>query len=228
MKIAVLGKGKTGGKLLELIIEGHHPHTVFDSSNIPTLEKLKDHKVIISFLPGEAFKSYLPLLVETKIPVICGSTGLTWPADFDSELKEKNIKWIYATNFSLGMNLVQQMIQIMARADKIFNKYKFSLNEIHHTKKLDAPSGTAMSWKSWANHEMIITSERKGDVVGIHELTLSTPFEEITLIHNALDRKIFAEGALFAARKILNDKTLAPGLHLFQDIVQEELTKETL
>ena len=124
------------------------------------------------------------------------------------------------------MNLVQQMIMIMGRANKIFSDYKFSLNEIHHTKKLDAPSGTALSWKSWVGHDMVITSERKGDVAGIHELTLTTPHEEIKLIHNALDRRIFAEGALFAANKIYNDKSLAPGLHLFQDIVQQELNKE--
>lgn len=228
MKIALLGKGKTGGKVLELMKEAHLPHTIFDSTNVPTKELLKGHDVIISFLPGDAFKSYLSLLLESKLPVICGSTGMSWPPEFDSKLKVLNIKWIYATNFSLGMNLVQQMILIMGRASKIFGNYKFSLNEIHHTKKLDAPSGTALSWKSWANHEMIITSERKGDVIGIHELTLSTPYEEITLKHSALDRKIFAEGALYAANKILNDKTLAPGLHLFQDIVQRELNKESL
>jgi 4-hydroxy-tetrahydrodipicolinate reductase len=225
MKIALLGKGKTGGKVLELIESSNLSHTVFDSKNIPTPDNLKGHDVVISFISGEVFQHYIPLLLETKIPVICGSTGMSWPSDFDSTLKEKGIKWIYATNFSLGMNLVQQMIQIMARANKIFDNYKFSLNEIHHTKKLDAPSGTALSWKSWLGHEMNITSERIGDVAGIHVLTLSTPNEEILLRHTALDRKIFAEGALYAANKILNDKSLAVGLHLFQDIVQKDLTK---
>src|SRR5665647_621785 len=116
MKIALLGKGKTGGKVLELIHEARLPYTIFDSKHIPSIDKLKGHDVIISFLPGEAFKTYLPLLVETQIPVICGSTGMTWPSGFDSQLKEKEIKWIYATNFSLGMNLVQQMILIMNKA----------------------------------------------------------------------------------------------------------------
>jgi 4-hydroxy-tetrahydrodipicolinate reductase len=226
MKIALLGKGKTGGKVLELIHEAKLFYTIFDSKNIPSIDKLKGHDVIISILPGEAFKTYVPLLVETKIPVICGSTGMSWALEFDSQLKEKNIKWIYATNFSLGMNLVQQMILIMNKASKIFDDYKFNIHEIHHTKKLDAPSGTALSWKSWAGHEMDITSDRIGDVTGIHEITLSTPHEVISLRHEALDRKIFAEGALYAANKILNDKSLAPGLHLFQDIVQVELNKK--
>lgn len=223
MKIALLGKGKTGSKVLELLVEKGIPHTVFDSTNIPTLLRLKGHDVVISFLPGEAMKGYLSLLLESKIPVVCGSTGLSWSKDFDAELKKQGVRWIYATNFSLGMNLVQQMILVMKQASKIFDNYQFSLHEIHHTKKLDAPSGTALSWKKWVDHEMEITSERSGDVIGIHELTLTTADEEITLRHNALDRKIFANGALFAVEKILNHINLAPGLHLFQDIVQQEI-----
>ena len=75
---------------------------------------------------------------------------------------------------------------------------------------------------------MTITSERIGDVTGIHELTLTTPNEKISLKHEALDRSIFAEGALFAADKIINDQTILPGLHLFQNIVQNELTKRSI
>lgn len=223
MKIALLGKGKTGGKVLELILLAKIPHTIFDSQNKPTKDNLKGHDVVISFLPGEAFYHYLPLLIESKIPVVTGSTGMTWPSGFDLTLKEKRIKWIYATNFSLGMNIVYQMIKVMSKAQKILSDYHFSLHEIHHIHKLDSPSGTALSWKSWVGHEMDITSERKGDVAGIHELKLSTPYEEISLKHTALDRKIFAEGALFAARKLYADKSLPPGLHLFQDVVQQEL-----
>jgi len=224
MKIALLGKGKTGGKVQELMLLKNIPHTVFDSTNVPSIAGLRGHDVIISFLPGEAFKTYVSLLLETKIPVVCGSTGMIWPENFDKDLKASGLKWIYATNFSLGMNLVHQMILIMKEASKIFDDYKFTIHEIHHTRKLDSPSGTALSWNDWVGNKAEITSERIGDVVGIHELTLSTPNEEITLKHNALDRKIFASGALYAADKILKNNTLAPGLHLFQDIVQNELT----
>ncbi len=222
MKIALLGKGKTGGRVLELLVQNHVPHTVFDSKNHPTLENLKGHDVVISFLSGEVFKEYMTLLLDSKIPVVTGSTGMEWPSDFDKKLKEKNSKWIYATNFSLGMNLVHQMILIMKEADSIIKNVQYSMNEVHHTKKLDAPSGTALSWKKWLDHEVNITSERIGDAIGIHELKLKTPVEEITLKHEALDRKIFAEGALYAANKIT---TLSPGLHLFQDVVQKELLK---
>ena len=226
MKIALLGKGKTGGKVQELMDQQMMDYTIFDSTHLATSQNLLGHDVIISFLSGEVFLNYIPLLLESKIPVICGSTGMNWPPHFDQSLKDLNLKWIYATNFSLGMNLVHQMILIMKEAAKIFDDYKFSLHEVHHTKKLDAPSGTALSWKNWSGHPMEITSERQGDVVGIHELALSTPFEEITIKHNALDRKIFASGALYAADKILNDKSIPVGLHLFQNIVQKELTQK--
>ncbi|MBY0413417.1 MAG: hypothetical protein K2Q18_04600 [Bdellovibrionales bacterium] len=219
-KIALLGKGKTGGKVLELLEKSHTPHTVFDSKNHPTLENLKGHDVVISFLSGEVFKTYLPLLVEAKIPVVTGSTGMEWPIDFDKKLKDTKTPWIYATNFSLGMNLVQQMILIMKEAGSILSDYKISLNEVHHTKKLDAPSGTALSWQKWVGGDFPISSERIGDVIGIHEMKITTKTEEISLKHEALDRKIFAEGALYAAKKIA---TLTPGLHLFQDVVQKEL-----
>ena len=222
MKIALLGKGKTGGKVLELLVNSKIPHTVFDSGNHPTLDKLKGHDVVISFFSGEVFKNYIPLLLESKIPVVTGSTGVPWPSDLDQNLKNNKTAWIYATNFSLGMNLVHQMILILKEAGSILSDYKFSMHEVHHTKKLDSPSGTALSWQKWVGHDFPITAERLGDVAGIHELKLTTPTEEISLKHVALDRKIFAEGALYAAHKIT---TLSPGLYLFQDVVQKELLK---
>lgn len=222
MRIALLGKGKTGGKVLEILIQNNTPYTVFDSKNQPTLASLKAHDVVISFLAGEVFTDYIPLLIESTLPVVTGSTGMQWPNDFHTKLKNLNLKWIYATNFSLGMNIIHQMILVMKEADAIIKNVTFSMNEIHHTQKLDAPSGTALSWKKWLGHDVHITSERIGDVTGIHELKLTTPSEEITLRHDALDRKIFAEGALFAAEKI---HTLTPGLHQFQDVVQKELLK---
>ena len=227
IKIALLGKGKTGGKVLELMIQNQIPHSVFDSTHLPTLNALKGHDVVISFLTGDVFKTYIPLLIETKIPVICGSTGIVFDQTLQNQIKDNNLKWIYATNFSLGMNLVHQMILILKEANRLFTDYSFNIHEVHHTKKLDAPSGTALSWKEWSGHDINITSERTGDVVGIHELTLHTPYENISIKHEALDRSIFAEGALFAAQKIITDQTIIPGLHLFQTIVQNELTKRS-
>ncbi len=223
MKIALFGKGKTGGKVLELLQSKNMFHTVFDSTNKPTLTNLKGHDVIICFFSGDIFNSYLDIAIESRIPLVCGSTGINLSNDLHLRLQKNNIKWIYASNFSLGMNLVQQMIKVLEKANKLFNQFNFSIHEVHHTKKLDSPSGTALTWKKWLDHEAEISSERIDDVIGIHELTLNTPFEKISIKHEAKDRTLFAEGALFAAQLILSNDQIPNGLNLFQDIVQKEL-----
>lgn len=219
MKIALLGKGKTGGKVLEKFPNA----TVFDSKHQPTCENLQGHDVIISFLPGEAFLQYIPLLIESKIPVVTGSTGFTWPKDIQQSLSNNNVAWIHATNFSLGMNLIRQMIGILSKAQDLFSDVEFKIHEIHHTKKLDAPSGTALSWKEWLKNDCQISSERTGDVVGTHELTMKTQNESIFLRHEALDRGIFAEGAIWAAKYLTTTNKVSKGLNPFADVILKEL-----
>jgi 4-hydroxy-tetrahydrodipicolinate reductase len=146
MKIALLGKGKTGSKVIEL---ASGEVEVFDRTNVPTFEKLIRHDVIISFLPGEAFEALMPMLLETKKPVVTGSTGFKWPANFDKTLQEKNLSWIYATNFSLGVVVLKQLVDRLNQVDHLFQEKTYSIHEVHHTKKLDAPSGTALSMKEW-------------------------------------------------------------------------------
>lgn len=218
MKIALLGKGKTGSKVLE---NKAHQVIAFDSKNPPTFEKLETFDIIISFLPGEAFKSYIPLLVETKLPVVTGSTGFEWPSNLHQTLKDKNLSWIYATNFSMGVAVVKQLLNKLSGASSFFPKHTTSIHEIHHTKKLDAPSGTALSMQEWMHEKCEITSERTGDVIGFHELTFDTGSEKIKISHEALDRKLFADGAIWAAEYLFKNKT--PGLNSFQDIIERTL-----
>jgi 4-hydroxy-tetrahydrodipicolinate reductase len=219
MKIALLGKGKTGSEVLKL----DSSITVFDSTNTPTSKNLQGHDVIISFLPGPIFSQYIPLLIETKIPVVTGSTGFDWPKDFSSILAEENLSWIYTNNFSLGMNIVKKMIETLSKAAGLFEDTSFSIHEIHHTKKQDAPSGTAISFEKWLGEKAKITSERTGDVVGVHELTFECADEKITLNHTAKDRSIFARGALWAAKIIKEDSDIPKGLNTFNDIVKTKL-----
>lgn len=220
MKIALLGKGKTGSKILELRSQGI---TVFDRTNVPTFEKLVENDVIISFLPGEAFENLIPLLLETKLPVVTGSTGFKWPVEFDRTLKERKLSWIFGTNFSLGVVVMKQLIERLNQVSHLFPEKKLSIHEVHHTKKLDAPSGTALSMQEWLKGDCDVTSERVGDVVGFHTLTLETPSEVIQLSHDAKDRKLFAEGALWAADFITQQK-LETGLHAFQKVVEGHLS----
>lgn len=218
MKIALLGKGKTGSKVLE---NKNHQVIAFDSKNPPTFEKLETFDAIISFLPGEAFKSYIPLLIETKLPVVTGSTGFEWPTNLDKTLKERNISWVYASNFSLGVAVVKQMLNKLSQFKDFFPTHTTSIHEIHHTQKKDAPSGTALSMEQWINEKCTVTSERSGDVIGFHELTFDSGSEKIKISHEALDRKLFADGAIWAAEYLHKNKT--PGLNNFQEILERTL-----
>lgn len=220
IKIALLGKGRTGGRVVDIL--GPDNVTVFDESNLPTVEKLRGCDVAISFLPGPSLLEHLDTLVESGMPLANGSTGFEWPADIDTRLKQKNVAWITASNFSLGMNLVRGMIKVLGKTPELFDKFEFKLHEIHHIHKKDHPSGTALTWQKWLGHETDITSERKGETIGIHELILSTEFEDISLKHTAKDRKIYAEGAIWTAQKLAGGR-IAPGLHELEKIMDKEL-----
>lgn len=220
MKLALLGKGKTGGKVLD-IVPGDMTVEVFDRTNHPTFEKLSRCDVILSFLPGDAFAELIPVLLESKKPVVTGSTGFKWPEGFDKTLREKNISWIYATNFSLGVVVLKQLIERLNKVSHLFSEKTLSIHEVHHTKKLDAPSGTALSMKEWLKGDCEVTSERTGDVVGLHTLTLETPSEIIRLEHEAKNRTLFAEGAVWATKMIAKTE---PGLHSFQKVVENHLS----
>jgi 4-hydroxy-tetrahydrodipicolinate reductase len=219
MKIALLGKGKTGAEVLKL----KSNVTVFDSKRKPNFESLAGHDIIISFLPGPIFLEYIPLLVDTKIPVITGSTGFSWPEDIDNILIKNEISWIYTHNFSLGINIVKRMIETLSKAANLFDDSTFKIHEIHHTNKQDAPSGTAISFEKWLGHKTEITSERTGDIVGIHELSFESADEVITLKHTAKDRSIFARGALWASKIINENKDIPFGLTTFNDLVKNKL-----
>lgn len=222
MRIALLGKGKTGSKVLEL---SQDEITVFDRTNVATYEKLLSHDLIISFLPGDAFKELIPLLLETKKPVITGSTGFTWPEGFKYTLREKKLVWVHATNFSLGVVVVKNLLENLHHASPLFKTKTASIHEVHHTQKKDAPSGTALSMQEWYGEDCEITSERTGDVIGLHTLTFATGSETITITHEALDRALFAEGALWAANYVMTHP-LNPGLIPFQTLVEGTLNEQ--
>ncbi len=222
MKLALLGRGKTGifvEKLSDSAI------SVFDSKSEISFNTLKGHDVIISFLPGDAFEKLIPLLIETKIPVVTGSTGFNWPSDIYDSLKSAGTTWIKANNFSIGMNIVKEMIEQLQVGRDLFNNYNIKIHEVHHTKKIDSPSGTAISWNEWVGGEAKITSERTGDVVGDHQLIFETEGEVIEVKHHAKDRSIFARGALWAANYIVNNK-LDSGLYHFNSIVSDVIKTE--
>ena len=221
MKYAVIGKGKTGSYVIDLLKKKNLEFEIFDSTNSPTIEKLSLFDVAICFVNGPVFESLIPILLESKINVVTGATGLEFDTKLSNLVNEAGAKWIKASNFSIGMNLVHKMIsESLAKASKLFDEYDFNIHEVHHTKKLDAPSGTAIKWQDWSGEKLDITHDRTGDVVGDHTITLTTNNEKITLRHEALDRSIFASGALKAC-DLLED--IGIGLHDFEEITMNKL-----
>ena len=228
MNIGLIGSGKTGGEVLKLY--PREKITVFNTSNALEADKLRNLDVAIAFVPGKVILELAPKIIESKTPLVSGATGFTWPDEIHNNVVKNNLTWISGTNFSLGMRVIHQMIKKLNLAKRIFDDAKYSIHEIHHTKKLDAPSGTAKSWSKWLDQDVAeITHERVGDVVGDHTVELETQFEVIRLQHQALDRKIFAKGALWAADYIVkNKKHLDPGIHLFEEITEKILNMEEI
>lgn len=213
MKAAVIGTGKTGSAILELA----GPDAVgFNSMNMPQKEDLKDFDCVIVFVPTTAANEIMELLKGLPLRVIWGTTGMQWPVDFQEKIKKSGATWIIGSNFSLGMNLVRRAIQLMGQQADLLKKPAFSIREIHHIHKKDKPSGTAISWKEWLNQPAEIESEREGDVKGIHELNIRTNFESISIKHEAHDRKLFAEGALWTAEKLMIHPEFGPGWFKFE------------
>lgn len=219
-KIAVIGTGKTGSAVLDLLKK---QAIGFNSRRKVSFEELKEIDNAIAFLPPNAMLENIDLLISAKINVVTGTTGLEWPSDLDNKLKDAGLIWIKAANFSIAMNLVQAMIKKIANAKTILSQFNLDIHEIHHTKKLDSPSGTALKWKEWVNQEIPVTSERIGDEVGTHILTIKNEFEQIKIEHNSLNRLLFAKGAIFALEHFINTKSIDYGLHSFEELILNEL-----
>jgi len=219
MKIAVIGTGKTGGRVVDLL-EDHQIVGPFDSKNKPTAKALREADAAVLFVPALAVEEIMEPLMEAGIPAAWGTTGYEWPKDLNARLKEKNIKWLQASNFSLGMNIVRRCLGVIGQSSKVLDQPSFHIHEVHHKHKQDAPSGTALSWQQWLGKEARITSERKGDIKGIHQLEVKTEGESIWLKHQAHDRKIFAEGAIWAAEQLIRDE-IESGFHSFSDIFDQ-------
>lgn len=221
MKLALLGKGKTGCEVLKL----WNDVTVFDRANPIGAEKLQGFDAIISFLPSAPFEAHLDTLIGSGIPLVSGTTGIDWPKDLNARLKERGVCWVWSFNFSLGMYFVRRMIKTLNDARTIFPDATITIHEVHHEKKLDAPSGTALSWNDLLDKQATITSERIGDVMGHHALQFETSGERISLTHDAKNRSIFAEGAVWTAR-YLTSEHLLPGLYHLDYILDRALTNK--
>jgi 4-hydroxy-tetrahydrodipicolinate reductase len=208
MKLAIVGMGKMGHAIAELApSRGWDVVAQLDEVHAKsgiTRDSLASADVAVEFSVPEAAPTNIRAIVAAGIPVVVGTTG--WYKDFDSiraDVQSKNGALLTAANFSLGVNIFEQ---IAAKAAQLLSKapgFEAALVETHHSAKKDAPSGTANTLGKAASaawgHDIPITSVRVGSVPGTHELIFDAPFETIHIEHIARDRRVFAEGALVAA-----------------------------
>jgi 4-hydroxy-tetrahydrodipicolinate reductase len=227
MRIALIGYGKMGKAIEEIAIaKGHEIVLKIDIDNAAdfTKENISRADVAIEFTgPHSAFNNVMKCM-EFGIPLVCGSTG--W-LDKWQEAKQycaqQDGTLTYASNYSIGVNLFFELNTRLAKLMRGYPSYNVSMEEIHHTQKKDAPSGTAItlaeqvlanmpSKKDWVNHvtdkpeELQIISERIDPAPGTHKIKYSSAVDDIEIIHTAHNRVGFAGGAVLAAEFTLGKK----------------------
>ncbi len=218
MKVAIVGYGKMG-KIIEEIAKNRGHEIVAKLSDTPTLENLKNPDVVIEFSsPESAFKN-IKVCLDLKIPVICGTTGwLDQKPEIEKIALQNKTAFLYGSNFSLGVNLFFALNEKLAELMKNFGEFNVQLEEIHHTHKKDAPSGTAITlaegiiknnnrfddWKleETAENQVGIFAIREDEVPGTHSVFYKSDVDEIEIKHTAFNRNGFALGAVIAAEWI--------------------------
>jgi 4-hydroxy-tetrahydrodipicolinate reductase len=220
MNIILIGYGKMGKAIEEIALQkGHTIILKVDIDNANQLNTINASKadVAIEFTgPHSAFDNVMKCL-ELGVPVVCGSTGwLDRYEEAKNYCEEKNGTLIYASNYSIGVNLFFEVNTMLAKLMSKHPDYNVFMEEIHHTQKKDAPSGTAITLaeqilasmphkKKWVNEYathpevLSIVSERIDPAPGTHKIKYSSPIDDIEIIHTAHNRKGFAGGAVLAA-----------------------------
>jgi len=220
MKYAVIGTGKTGGVVLESL-PAEDVIAVFNEESPVTEPKLKKADVGIVFVPGQPMRYLLPLLLDSGVPMVIGTTGCEWPSDLDAQLKKRKTPWIIGMNFSIGLNVMRHFaVRVKAAMNKLRpDALQLGITETHHIHKVDAPSGTAIKLAEYIDFPIEkIKAIREGEVTGTHTIDFGWPNERLSITHEAFNRTIYAEGVRLACEKI---KGLPPGLHTFEKLADD-------
>lgn len=236
MNIALIGYGKMGKAIEEIALQrGHSIVLRVGIENLEdfTLSNLQQADVAIEFTSPESARENVLKCLEAGVAVVCGSTG--WLAEWDSVKNYctgHNGTLLYASNFSVGVNLFFALNSFLAKMMSTQEGYDVLLEEIHHTQKKDAPSGTAITLaeqimqhlhrkKQWVNHvsdnpeDLEIISERIDPAPGTHKIKYASAVDDIEIIHTAHSRKGFAAGAVQAAEFVLGKK----GIYSMKDVL---------
>lgn len=236
MNIALLGYGKMGKAIEEIALQKkHHIVLKINDKNLDELtkENLQRADVAIEFTSPQSAVHNILLCFDAGLPVVCGTTG--WLIEMNivqQKCKELNASFLYASNFSIGVNIFFELNKKLAALMSKQLQYDVSIEEIHHTEKKDAPSGTAITIaeaiieasfqkNKWVNRpsaeaeELAILSKRIDPAAGTHSVKYSSDVDDIEIIHTAHNRKGFAAGALLAAEFIYNKK----GIFSMKDVL---------
>lgn len=237
MKIALIGYGKMGKTIEQLALaKGYEIVLKVDNQNALTWtnEELKNADVAIEFTQPESAIQNITRCFECGVPVISGTTGWVEKMEEVNEIcKKQDGGFFYASNFSVGVNLFFKLNKILAKMMEAYDSYDISLEEIHHTQKLDAPSGTAITlaegllenisrksnWvKESANqkNELPIFSKRVEKVPGTHSISYDSKMDSIEIKHTAHSRLGFAKGALMASEWMKGRK----GIYGMEDLIK--------
>jgi 4-hydroxy-tetrahydrodipicolinate reductase len=237
MKIALLGYGKMGKEIEKIALERNHQIVIkIGAENLSELsvENISKADVAIDFSTPESAVGNIKKCFEANIPVVVGTTG--WIDQLEmikEECKAKNQTFLFASNFSVGVNLFFELNKQLAKLMNNHTEYDVELEETHHTQKLDIPSGTAITlaqdiislierkdkWtvgSSASLNELPITAHRVENVPGTHKINYKSAIDDIEIIHTAHNRKGFAMGAVIAA-EFLKDKK---GVFSMSDILK--------
>ncbi|MDF4204191.1 4-hydroxy-tetrahydrodipicolinate reductase [Maribacter sp. SA7] len=218
MRIALFGYGKMGQMIEQIAVNSGHEIVAKIDENSENIDfSIMD--VAIDFSMPEAAFGNITKCLNNNVPVISGTTG--WLDKYDEAIslcEKKKGAFIYASNFSLGVNIFFELNNYLAKMMQNLPEYKVELEEIHHTQKLDAPSGTAITlaegviansnytqWKldSTSEEDLKITSKRIGKVPGTHTVAYNSNVDSIEIKHTAHNREGFALGAVTAAEWII-------------------------
>lgn len=226
MKIALLGYGKMGKTIERLAVERGHEIVLKVDNDIDNADlsqaDLSQADVAIDFsVPDAAFKN-ISACFKKQVPVVSGTTG--WLKRYDEAVeicKEQEAAFIYASNYSLGVNLFFELNRNLAKLMQRFSEYNVAIEEVHHTQKLDAPSGTAITlaeqiiensdktgWQldSARENEIPVTAKRIENVPGTHTISYNSEVDTIKIEHVAHSRDGFALGAIIAAEWLQHKK----------------------
>lgn len=227
MKVALIGYGKMGHAIEEIALQrGHEIVLKIGIENIQdnTIENISKAEVAIEFTGPEIAFDNIIRCIDAGVPVVSGSTG--WLHRYEEAAqycKAHNGALLYASNFSVGVNIFFAINKRLAELMAPYKEYDVRMKEIHHTAKKDAPSGTAITLaegilagnpakKKWVNDEssrqdeLVIISERTDPAPGTHIVTYFSDIDDIEIRHTAHNRKGFAMGAVLAAEFLYNKK----------------------